>query len=100
MLSERARLRAQVAQKLKHHVANVLEHFISRQLRPVAPLALLVLLVKDRLVLKLPPLRPGRVGIVNILQSLEEDEVAHLLNGGERVGDAAGPESIPERIDL
>ena len=37
---------------------------------------------------------------IEIIQTLHEQEVGNLLDGGERIGDAAAPELVPELVDL
>lgn len=36
---------------------------------------------------------------IQIIEPLHEQQVSDLLDGGERIGDAAGPESVPELVD-
>ena len=37
---------------------------------------------------------------VQVVQPLQEQQVRNLLDNFERVGDAAGPEGVPDGIDL
>ena len=83
---------------------------MTEQVAPVRPAAFLVP-VEDRLVGR-DAVPTGRVSdssytlssrsacVVHILQTLEEDEVGHLLDGGDRIGDAAGPEAVPKSVDF
>ncbi len=83
---------------------------MTEQVAPVRPAAFLVP-VEDRLVGRdaVPTgrvsdssytLRSRSAGIVHILQPLEEDEVGHLLDGGQGISDAAGPEAVPKGVDF
>ncbi len=35
-----------------------------------------------------------------LLEPFQKDEIRHLLDGRERVGNAAGPEAVPEGVDF
>jgi len=37
---------------------------------------------------------------VEVVEALDEQQVGNLLDDLERVGDAAGPERIPDAVDL
>ncbi len=42
----------------------------------------------------------GLLFLVQLVETLHEQQIGDLLDGGERVGDAAGPELVPELVDL
>lgn len=37
---------------------------------------------------------------VELVQALDEKQVGELLDDGERIGDAAGPEGVPDAVDF
>jgi hypothetical protein len=37
---------------------------------------------------------------VDLVQALDEEQVGELLDDGERIGDAAGPEGVPDAVDF
>jgi hypothetical protein len=37
---------------------------------------------------------------VDLVQPLDEEQVGELLDDGERIGDAAGPEGVPDAVDF
>jgi hypothetical protein len=49
------------------------------------------------------PLEPGGLVLlqrVQVVQTAQEEQVGDLLDDLERVGDAAGPERVPDAVDL
>jgi len=46
------------------------------------------------------PIGIGLLLLVQLVEPFHEQQVGDLLNGGERIGDAAGPEFVPELVDL
>lgn len=48
-------------------------------------------------------LEPGRLVLfqgLEIVQAAKEEQVSYLFDDFERVGDTAGPESVPDAVDL
>ena len=37
---------------------------------------------------------------VELIQPLDEEQVGELLDDGERIGDAPGPEGVPDAVDF
>jgi hypothetical protein len=37
--------------------------------------------------------------LIQLVEALHEQHLGDLLDGGERIGDAAGPEFVPELVD-
>jgi hypothetical protein len=37
---------------------------------------------------------------VDLVQAFDEEQVGELLDDGERVGDAAGPQGVPDAVDF
>ena len=47
------------------------------------------------------PRAPGALGVLLALVELfQEEQVRKLFDGVQRIGEAAGPELVPERFDL
>ena len=84
----------QVLDEGEDFVPHMGEHLIGRIVLPVRPPALLMP-VEDRGVRYAPHPRPLLLDDVHVLQPLHEDEVGHLFDGLERVGDPTAPEVIP-----
>jgi len=50
-----------------------------------------------------PALQPGGLALLQglqLVQSPDEQQVGNLLDDLERVGDPAGPEAVPDLVDL
>jgi len=75
------------------------EHPVGREMFPVRPPAIL-LSFEDGFVLLFFCLRPLLLERVHLFETVHEDEVGHLLDGLERVGETTAPEFILERVDL
>src|SRR5438128_318155 len=74
------------------------EGLVSGKLGPVRPAQLGV--GKNRVVL-LAAQAGGALGILlALVEALQEQEERELFDGVERIGQAAGPEFVPEGIDL
>ena len=91
---------AERAQEREHLVGDRLVH--DRRLVVLEPRPAQVLLIRsedDALTL------PGAVGLllgqgVEVVQAPDEQQVGDLLDDLQRVGDAAGPEGVPNAVDL
>ena len=75
------------------------EHLLGRVMLPVGPPAIHLSLI-DGSVRESLSLRFLLFEGVHCFEPVHEDEVGHLLDGLERVGEPAAPEFIPERVDL
>ena len=65
------------------------------------PAEFLLAFVEDRVL----DWRPGARGLLfleplDLIQPLDEQQVGHLLDDFHGVGDAAGPEGVPDGVDL
>jgi hypothetical protein len=85
------------------------QHFIARKLAPVTPPAFFFFNFpaanihparEQRFEILLSPFGSSSARIVHIFQPLEENQIAHLLNGSKRIGNSTAPETVPERINL
>src|SRR5574341_1485624 len=68
--------------------------------RPLGAPSGLVLAGEQRLELLLQELGVAAALFVQRIQPAHEQQVADLLDGREWVGDAAGPEAVPELVNL
>ena len=93
-------LAAQVAQVRENLVAHMAQHFLAAVFTPVLPAQ--VLLVRAKILVRRFAGAAGQLleaGFVDVQQPGEHQE-GNLLDNGERVGDAAGPEFRPQTVDI
>ena len=94
---ERAARRPQLAQVGKDHFFQMAQSFLGFQVRPIAPAQVL----RQAGGVGLPQLL-GQLfaSVLCVVHALEEEQVRKLLDGVQRVGQAARPELVPQRVDL
>ena len=85
----------------EHPVAYRLEHLLRRKLLETRPAQSVLVGGEHRLLDRLP----GAGGLVllarvQLVQPLDEQQVGELLDDRERVRDAAGPQGVPDSVDL
>src|SRR6266545_313199 len=94
----------------KDVVAHMVQHLFGRQMAELRPAQLLagpflaaaclVLSIEQRRGLLLQELGIAATLFIQRVEPPHEQQVADLLDGGQRVGDAARPEAVPELVDF
>ena len=107
---ERLVVAAQALDEREDPVADVGQHLLARQMAEVAPAEFLlraplavgrgVGALEQRGVRIAGPFGPFLALAVGFVQPAQEQQVADLLHRRQRVGDAAGPELVPQGVDL
>lgn len=77
------------------------EHFIRREFLEARPAELVLLRREDGFLDGfLEAVRLVFLEGVDLVQALDEEQVGELLDDGERIGDAAGPQGVPDAVDF
>jgi len=107
-LRVRRAVAAQLAKEREHALTHDLVHVVGRQVpeaRPPEPVVRAAVVVGAGRENVACHRLPGAVGLVlleclQVVESLDEDQVGDLLDNLERVRDAARPERVPLPVDL
>src|SRR5213079_3208960 len=101
VFAERAGLATEVFEEGEDLLLHVLEGFLGGKLAPVRPTEFLALVALGKERLKLLAASSGALGVLlAFVELLQKEKKRELFDGVERIGKAAGPELVPERVNL
>ena len=91
---------AQSLQEGEHPLLDGVEHLRRRQIPEHGPLILPPVRTEDAGIGNIQHHRLLGLGVVQAVQIVNEHEVGDLLDDRQRVGQPAGPEGLPERVNF